>query len=81
MHEDPTVSCYDSHAQAYDLYQSAVVPGYQELLDLVSEACRRYLPQGARILDLGCGTGNASLAVLKKSLRPGFISWTARRGW
>ena len=66
MNEDPTVSCYDSHAQAYDLYQSAVVPGYQEMLDLASEACRRYLPQGARILDLGCGTGNASLAVLKR---------------
>jgi tRNA (cmo5U34)-methyltransferase len=66
MNEDPTVSCYDSHAQAYDLYQSAVVPGYQEMLDLTSEACRRYLPQGARILDLGCGTGNASLAILKR---------------
>jgi hypothetical protein len=36
MTEDPTVSCYDSHAQAYDLYQSAVVPGYQEMLDLVA---------------------------------------------
>lgn len=63
---DLTVSCYDKHARDYDLYQSAVVPGYQEMLDLAAGACRRYLPQDARIIDLGCGTGNASLAVLRK---------------
>ena len=61
-----TVSCYDSHAQAYDLYQSAVVPGYRDMLDLAACACRRYLPEKARILDLGCGTGNASLAILQQ---------------
>ncbi|MFA6372957.1 MAG: class I SAM-dependent methyltransferase [Methanothrix sp.] len=66
MKDNSTVSCYESHAQAYDLYQSAVVPGYQEMLDLVAEACRRYLPQEAKIIDLGCGTGNAALAVLRK---------------
>ncbi|MCK9564923.1 MAG: class I SAM-dependent methyltransferase, partial [Methanothrix sp.] len=66
MKEDSTVSCYDRHAQAYDLYQSAVVPAYQEMLDLVAGACRRYLPQEAKIIDLGCGTGNAALAVLQK---------------
>jgi tRNA (cmo5U34)-methyltransferase len=66
MNEDSTVSCYDRHAKAYDLYQSAVVPGYQEMLDLVAEACQRYLPEEAKIIDLGCGTGNAALAVLKK---------------
>jgi tRNA (cmo5U34)-methyltransferase len=43
-----------------------VVPGYREMLDLVAEACGRYLPQEARLIDLGCGTGNASLAVLQK---------------
>ncbi len=63
---DGTVSCYDSHAQAYDLYQSAVVPGYQDMLDLVASACRRRLSEGAHILDLGCGTANASLAILKQ---------------
>jgi tRNA (cmo5U34)-methyltransferase len=66
MDEDSTVSCYDRHAKDYDLYQSAVVPGYQEMLDLVAEACRRYLPEEAKIIDLGCGTGNAALAVLWK---------------
>ena len=66
MKEDSTVSCYDRHAKDYDLYQSAVVPGYQEMLDLVAEACRRYLPEEAKIIDLGCGTGNAALAVLQK---------------
>jgi len=66
MKEDSTVSCYDRHARDYDLYQSAVVPGYQEMLDLVAEACRRYLPRDAKLIDLGCGTGNAALAVLQK---------------
>jgi tRNA (cmo5U34)-methyltransferase len=66
MNEDSTVSCYDRHAKDYDLYQSAVVPGYQEMLDLTDEACRRYLPKEAKIIDLGCGTGNAALAVLQK---------------
>jgi tRNA (cmo5U34)-methyltransferase len=36
------------------------------MLDLVAEACRRYLPEEAKIIDLGCGTGNASLAILRK---------------
>jgi tRNA (cmo5U34)-methyltransferase len=66
MKVDFTVSCYDKHARDYDLYQSAVVPGYQEMLDLVAKACKRYLPQEAKLIDLGCGTGNAALAVLQK---------------
>jgi tRNA (cmo5U34)-methyltransferase len=66
MKVDFTISCYDRHARDYDLYQSAVVPGYQEMLNLAAEACRRYLPQDAKLVDLGCGTGNAALAVLRK---------------
>ncbi len=66
MQTDSTVSCYDKHAEAYDLYQSRVVPGYLEMIDLVAEAARRYLPGEAKMIDLGCGTGNASLATLKK---------------
>ncbi len=66
MSENETVSCYDTHAQAYDLYQSRVVPGYMEMIELVAEAAHRYLPREPRIIDLGCGTGNASMAILKR---------------
>ncbi len=66
MPDSSTVSCYDDHARAYDAYQSAVVPCYDEMLDLVAKACQRYLDKSPRILDLGCGTGNASVAVLKR---------------
>jgi len=63
---DSTVSCYEDHAEEYDRYQKAVVPGYLEMLELVGDASRRYLRPNCRITDLGCGTGNASLAVLEK---------------
>jgi len=66
MPEDSTVSCYDEHARMYDVYQSSVVPRYQDMLDMVAKACERYLRPNARIIDLGCGTGNASLAVQEK---------------
>jgi tRNA (cmo5U34)-methyltransferase len=66
MQTDSTVSCYDKHAQAYDLYQSKVVPGYLEMIDLVAEAARRYLPPEPLIIDLGCGTGNATIAILER---------------
>ncbi len=33
---------------------------------MVAKACARYLKPNARIIDLGCGTGNASLAVQEK---------------
>jgi len=63
---DSTVSCYEDHSGAYDCYQEAVVPRYREMLELTGDACRRYLQPNCRIIDLGCGTGNASLAVLEK---------------
>ncbi len=69
MVDDSTVSCYSDHSGDYDVYQSAVVPHYQEMLDMVALSCSRYLSQtgsSPRILDLGCGTGNASMTVLDK---------------
>jgi len=66
MPEDSTVSCYDEHARMYDLYQSSVVPHYHDMLDVVAKACARYLKPNALIIDLGCGTGNASQAVQEK---------------
>ena len=39
MIKDSTVSCYDGHSNDYDVYQSAVVPHYQEMLDMVALAC------------------------------------------
>ena len=66
MIENSTISCYDNHTRLYDTYQFAVVPGYREMLDLIAEAAARYLPQKPKILDLGCGTGNASMAILRE---------------
>ncbi len=66
MTEGSTISCYDAHAAAYDEYQFATVPGYSTMLALVADACKRYLATEVEIIDLGCGTGNASMAILKK---------------
>jgi ubiquinone/menaquinone biosynthesis C-methylase UbiE len=69
MPSDSTVSCYDSHSHKYDMYQKAVVPQYQAMLEMVAITCHRYLGEKrekSRILDLGCGTGNASMTILEK---------------
>ncbi len=64
--KDSTLDCYNEHSNDYDAYQFAVVPHYQEMLDIVAKTCQRYLESNSSIIDLGCGTGNASLAILQK---------------
>ncbi|MCJ7443192.1 MAG: class I SAM-dependent methyltransferase [Methanotrichaceae archaeon] len=64
--DESTIACYERHSNAYDLYQVAVVPHYQEMLDIVSLACLRYLMPNSKIIDLGCGTGNASLTIVRR---------------
>ena len=64
-----TVRCYDAHARDYDRYQRAVVPRYEEALAVLAALTAWKAPSRPRILDLGCGTGNASAAV--SALLPG----------
>jgi tRNA (cmo5U34)-methyltransferase len=71
--QNPNVSCYDEHARAYDAYQLAVVPRYGEMLEMVAEACRRCLGPTPKVLDLGCGTGNASARLLRKTAAQVFL--------
>ncbi len=67
MPEDPTIRCYDRHAEAYDLYQSTVVPEYETAIETTALIAEQLLGSGPRVLDLGCGTGNASTAILRRS--------------
>ena len=65
MEHNKTVDCYDKHTDAYDTYQYAVIPHYRTALDMVVATLCEYTCTAPCILDLGCGTGNASSAVLK----------------
>jgi len=67
MTEGSTIHCYDRHAAAYDLYQSTVVPEYGTAIETTAMTLERYLGKSPTVLDLGCGTGNASVAILKRS--------------
>jgi tRNA (cmo5U34)-methyltransferase len=67
MTEGSTIRCYDRHAAAYDLYQSTVVPEYGTAIETTALFTERYLGKSPKVLDLGCGTGNASAAILKRS--------------
>ncbi|HII06539.1 MAG TPA: methyltransferase domain-containing protein [Methanotrichaceae archaeon] len=68
MPEDSTIRCYDRHAAAYDLYQSTVVPEYETAIEMTAMTLEHLLGKSPKVLDLGCGTGNASAAILKRSL-------------
>ncbi|MEL6547572.1 MAG: class I SAM-dependent methyltransferase [Myxococcota bacterium] len=53
------------YAESYDLLLSHN-PYYQSLHQEVLEVCRRWSPErGERLLDLGAGTGNYSIALAK----------------
>jgi tRNA (cmo5U34)-methyltransferase len=68
MKKNATTEFFEKHAGSYDGFQSAVVPRYDECISMIAEAYRHYIGSGV-FLDLGCGSGNLSLNILKKSSR------------
>ena len=65
--DNTTVSCYDRHSTLYDCYQYEVVPRYGAALDAVAAAVSERVYDGAQVLDLGCGTGNACCHILMEN--------------
>ena len=72
--------CFDSVAENYDRYR----PGYCEAL-FQAIAAYANLPCGANVLEVGCGTGKATLPLLRlgcsvTALEPGYsLALVARR--
>jgi tRNA (cmo5U34)-methyltransferase len=44
-----------------------VVPEYETAIETTAMTLERFLGRSPKVLDLGCGTGNASAAILKRS--------------
>ncbi len=65
MSKNTTIDCYDTHSGEYDEIQFAIIPHYEDVLKMTADACKHYIMKNGRILDLGCGSGNTSLYVLK----------------
>lgn len=63
-----TVFCFDFQASIYDIYQTGCVPRYREMISTAVDWLARSLPgrMDCRLLDLGCGTGNTTLAVFDR---------------
>lgn len=62
-----TLEFFDYQAPLYDAYQRACVPKYEELVQISTGLISHFLSnqESPRILDIGCGTGNASAEILK----------------
>lgn len=54
---------YDEQAKAYDDFIRKLVPDYAEFHELLAI----FFPKAKTVLDVGCGTGNTSLTLLKNN--------------
>lgn len=62
-----TIGYFGFQAAVYDAYQSSCVPKYAEMVSVATEFLHRVFHQHRNIavLDLGCGTGNTTIKLMK----------------
>lgn len=62
--ENTTIRLFEKYADKYNEMQPRLVPHYNEIISVVADAYKHYVGRG-NFIDLGCGTGNVSLSILK----------------
>lgn len=66
MKKTSTGELFDSRAEDYDSFATSTIIGYEEVLDLLKQLTKITVKTGSpKVLDLGVGTGNSSMAVLQ----------------
>jgi tRNA (cmo5U34)-methyltransferase len=63
-----TGELFDTRVEDYDLFVRSTVPGYDKIIRSIGDLVRVFLSSVPRpkVLDLGIGTGNTSLVVLRE---------------
>ncbi len=64
--KNPTLDFFDAQAVMYDAYQRSCIPKYEEMLAVAADCLQDCLADADApvILDLGCGTGAMTLALM-----------------
>jgi ubiquinone/menaquinone biosynthesis C-methylase UbiE len=62
------------------LYDAVVAAGIGDLYDAVAEALFSDLPEGSRILDLGCGSGQIAMRAARRNARTFVLGLDLSRG-
>ncbi len=65
--QEDTAELFDARVEDYDSFAHAAIIDYDDIINSIKDIARLYLKKSSKpkVLDLGTGTGNSSLAILE----------------